>query len=289
LRVMKLGEKDDSGRRRPIATDHIEMMKIDTLIYAIGDDPDEIQMKEIGLETTPWGLVITGDNGETNIDNVYLSGDSRTGASTIVRCIAEGRRTADAITRKEDQSWSRNEILPFVDPQKREEEIQDKKGYIFKKPDARTYSDIIQFGDTELTRCLECNYVCNKCVDVCPNRSNIAFPVGDLGLFNDPYQIIHIDAYCNECGDCGHFCPWEGHPYMDKPTIFSEMEDFENSHNPGETVRIRFKGTVRQIPLNDGCIVDDSRGDRDKERFYKLLETLLSRRPHLFGTVEPMI
>ncbi|MDA3957113.1 MAG: hypothetical protein PF479_10330, partial [Oceanispirochaeta sp.] len=72
-----------------------------------------------------------------------------------------------------------------------------------------------------------------KCVDVCPNRSNIALPVGDLNLFNDPYQIIHIDAYCNECGDCGHFCPWEGRPYIDKPTIFSEIEDFENSENPG--------------------------------------------------------
>ncbi|QEN06584.1 putative selenate reductase subunit YgfK [Oceanispirochaeta crateris] len=294
LRVMELGEKDDSGRRRPVATDEVEMMNVDTVIYAIGDDPDEMLMKEIGLKTNQWGLVITGENGETNIENVYLSGDSRTGASTIVRCIAEGRRTADAITRKDDPQWSRQERLPLVDSRKREEEIQDKKGYIFQKPNARTYSDIIQFGETELTRCLECNYVCNKCVDVCPNRANIALPVGDLSLFNDPYQIIHIDAYCNECGDCGHFCPWEGRPYIDKPTIFSEAEDFENSENPGwliqgELVKIRFKGSVSLKPLKKGCIVDDSTSDPDKERFYKLFETLLSQRPHLFGTVEPMV
>ena len=40
LRVMELGEKDASGRRRPVPTDATETMKADTLIYAIGDDPD---------------------------------------------------------------------------------------------------------------------------------------------------------------------------------------------------------------------------------------------------------
>jgi len=294
LRVMELGEKDDSGRRRPVPTDETETISVDTLIYAIGDDPDEALMNDIGLNTNKWGIVSTGENGETNLENVYLCGDSRTGASTIVKCIAEGRRTADAITAKDDKDWVREEIFPFVDPIEREQQIQDKKGFITGKPNARKYSDFVSFGKTELSRCLECNYVCNKCVDVCPNRANIALPVDDSNMFNDPFQIIHIDAYCNECGDCGHFCPWEGRPYIDKPTIFSELEDFENSSNPGwlvtgNKVKIRYKNQISELSLKDGKIIDNFDGDNDKKRFYYLLEMLLKNRSHLFGPVEDMI
>jgi len=294
LRIMKLAEKDDSGRRRPVPTDEIEIMAVDTLIYAIGDDPDEEVMKNIGLNTDKWGIVPTGENGETNLENVYLCGDSRTGASTIVKCIAEGRRTADAITGKDDKNWKRGELLPFVDPTMREQQIQDKKGFIITRPDARKYSDFVSFGKTELSRCLECNYVCNKCVDVCPNRANIALPVQDSPLFTDPFQIIHIDAYCNECGDCGHFCPWEGRPYVEKPTIFSELEDFKNSSNPGwlvtgKKVRIRFKNQICKLSLKDGKIVDHLNKDEDKEKFYALFELLMKNRSHLFGPVEDMI
>ena len=294
LRVMELGEKDDSGRRRPVPTDDIETMKVNTLVYAIGDDPDDDLMTDIGFEPNKWGLVPTGNNGETNIENVYLCGDSRTGASTIVKCIAEGRRTADAITRKDDETWSRKEVFPFVDPQSRESDIQDKKGIIIGKPNPRTYKDFAQFGKTELSRCLECNYVCNKCVDVCPNRANIAYPVKDLGMFTDPFQIIHIDAYCNECGDCGHFCPWEGRPYIDKPTIFNELTDFENSENPGwflnsKGLKIRYKGVVSDVSLKKGKVVGNFEEDLEQLRFFTLFETIYSNRPHLFGPMEDMI
>ena len=39
-------------------------------------------------------------------------------------------------------------------------------------------------------------------------------------------QIIHIDDFCNECGNCATFCVHEGKPYSDKPRLFLRERDF---------------------------------------------------------------
>jgi putative selenate reductase len=33
-------------------------------------------------------------------------------------------------------------------------------------------------------------------------------------------QIIHVDDFCNECGNCATFCVHRGEPYRDKPRLF---------------------------------------------------------------------
>ena len=73
------------------------------------------------------------------------------------------------------------------------------------------YKDM-DFFKREAERCLECSYFCNKCVDVCPNRANVAIDMRSWQIFDDPFQIVHIDAYCNECGNCATFCPHSGAP-----------------------------------------------------------------------------
>jgi putative selenate reductase len=40
-------------------------------------------------------------------------------------------------------------------------------------------------------------------------------------------QIVHIDDFCNECGNCATFCVHDGRPYLDKPRLFFREEDFE--------------------------------------------------------------
>ena len=110
-----------------------------------------------------------------------------------------------------------------MDPQ----DITDRKGAIaVQMVDS---DDREAFVKQEAERCPECNYICAKCVDVCPNRANISVAI--------PASVTVIrpctDAMCNECGNCAQFCPWQGKPYKDKVTIFSLPEDFENSTNPG--------------------------------------------------------
>ncbi len=60
---------------------------------------------------------------------------------------------------------------------------------------------------------------------------------------------------CNECGNCGIFCPYEGNPYKDKLTLFWTKEDFENSTNKGFLVIDKDKG-ICKVRREDTEIID---------------------------------
>ncbi|MCK5736385.1 MAG: putative selenate reductase subunit YgfK, partial [Spirochaetaceae bacterium] len=235
--VMELGEKDDSGRRRPVATGKTEEWKVGTVLYAIGDRPDSDNYATLGVKADERGRVVNDSTQMTEEDGVYLAGDGRTGPATIVKCIADGHRAADSVIASADPDWKYDESVPSWPDAQRKEDIRKKKSTItmsLERPFDRINPE--PFAAAESSRCLECNYICDKCADVCPNRANVAFQVDIAAepLFSDPGQIVHLDAYCNECGNCGHFCPWTiGVPYRDKPTVFSTKVDFENSTNSG--------------------------------------------------------
>jgi putative selenate reductase len=102
--------------------------------------------------------------------------------------------------------------------------------------------------------------VCENCVDVCPNRANIAVKVPGMVL----EQIIHIDRMCNECGNCDIFCPYDSAPYKDKFTLFDRLEDMKDSENPGFVVLDAETGEVR-VRVNgkeyDTLLAEDSKTD----------------------------
>ena len=75
--------------------------------------------------------------------------------------------------------------------------------------------------NNESNRCLECNLICNKCVEVCPNRANIQIYDDN---FRDKNQILHLDYLCNECGNCETFCLDIGAPFRDKPAFGKDMQ-----------------------------------------------------------------
>ncbi|MFX0152189.1 MAG: NADPH-dependent glutamate synthase [Candidatus Hodarchaeota archaeon] len=97
---MKLGEKDESGRRRPIPIpDSDFIFPVDTVIIAIGQKPNPIiaQTTE-GLETTRWGTFVHDkDTGKTTRDRIYCGGDVATGAATVILAMEAGRKAAKAI------------------------------------------------------------------------------------------------------------------------------------------------------------------------------------------------
>ena len=47
------------------------------------------------------------------------------------------------------------------------------------------------------------------------------------------FQILHVDYLCNECGNCGLFCPYEGEPFRGKATLFPNRSALEASANAG--------------------------------------------------------
>ena len=299
LRVMELGEKDDSGRRRPVPTEATETMKAGSVFYAIGDRPETDNYSALGMEADARGRVVTDAMQMTEEDGVYLAGDGRTGPATVVECIADGRRAADAVMVAAFGSkgdWVRDEDVPEWDAGKQRLEINTKKGEVtMSLPTPFDRENPRPFAAAEGARCLECNYICDKCADVCPNRANIAFPIDRESetLFTDPAQIVHIDAYCNECGNCGHFCPWTtGVPYLDKPTVFSSSEDFSNSENPGwllynDILTWRMGDYSGTLPVENGLVKGADKEDfPGAAEFFRLFELVLRDRPSLFGEVE---
>jgi putative selenate reductase len=105
---------------------------------------------------------------------------------------------------------------------------------------------------------------------VCPNRANLYVPVAEADGFRNPWQILHLDALCNECGNCATFCPYEGRPYKDKLTLFSSKADFDRSDNSGFWVSDAPDGAKVHVRLNgvrwEEFLGSPSSGSGDGER-----------------------
>ncbi len=253
LNRMQAGEKDESGRSRPVIIEGSEFeMQFDTLIPAVGQDLD-IFIKDKQQLVTKFGSF------ETQIENVFIGGDAHHGAATIIKAIADGRFAAQEIRKKYEKQNSVSNI-----------QIQKEIGLneLMVKKSVRQFGipvretslsnrhnfNVVQFpmSDAELkeeaSRCLLCDEVCNICTTVCPNGANYSFEMNPVkynlqkiivdtagksqieedSIFeiSQKHQIINIGNFCNECGNCDTFCPTSGAPYKDKPKFYLTHSSF---------------------------------------------------------------
>ena len=92
--VMKLGDKDESGRRRPVGTGKFETINADYIISAIGQTPDE-SVWNAGVIATDHGytkgIKNYGEAFETSVSNIFTGGDIIKGAKTIGVAIKCGK------------------------------------------------------------------------------------------------------------------------------------------------------------------------------------------------------
>jgi len=284
-RVMELGEADAKGRRRPVATEQTVELNAGALITAVGEQSNRDTLTRMGVVMGQDGWpIVDKHTGETGVDNVFLLGDANTGPSSIVSAIEGGRKSAEAILARELQT---REAVSF-DSNTKAKEIYLRKGSIAVKlieadnlPEAQQEA----FIEQESKRCLECSYVCSKCVDVCPNRANISLPIPG---FKDQFQTLHIDAYCNECGNCAQFCPWDSKPYKDKFTIYNLREDFDASTNSGfylegETISLRVGETSAHYPTDAQGLINLPDTLSAEET---MINYVLSHHSYLLGSVE---
>jgi glutamate synthase (NADPH/NADH) small chain len=98
---IKLGESDDSGRRKPEIQNNSHFdIRADIVIKALGFDPENLP-KLFGsedLQVTKWGILKTDfDTMETNLPGVFAAGDIIRGASLVVWAIKDGRDAAISI------------------------------------------------------------------------------------------------------------------------------------------------------------------------------------------------
>lgn len=272
---MKLGEKDSSGRARPVKIENSEFeMEFDTIIPAIGQALD--------IDFVDNNLLETEDDFLTKVKNVYIGGDAKRGAATAIKAIGDGRRAASQIIedceidysleiKKTDKVQSINELK--VRKATREKGVSVKEISLDDRKNFKLVSQSLTAEEVkkEAARCLNCDELCNVCVTVCPNFANYSYQVElqelpiskviqkngeteivefDTLKINQKHQILNIADWCNECGNCNIFCPTNSAPYKEKPKFHITKESFDNAicgfflENENEKLLLKEEGEV---------------------------------------------
>ncbi|HSW36011.1 MAG TPA: FAD-dependent oxidoreductase, partial [Candidatus Limnocylindrales bacterium] len=264
----RLAEPDADGRRKPVALKGSEfILEADSIVVAIGQQADIAMFDGSAVRLHSEGMIMASpQSGQTDCHSVYAGGDAVRGPATIIQACADGRLAAESICTKFGlnfemfdapvNAFSEKEMFDLKRRRARKEVRHSPEMLI----DNQNMNDqLVEQTYTkntalkESTRCLQCAVFCDKCVEVCPNRANytIMVPPTNLKL---PYiscgnglatvvegeelfhvqqtrQIIHLDDFCNECGNCTVFCVHQGKPYRDKPRFFLNKCDFEREEN----------------------------------------------------------
>ena len=248
---MELGAMDESGRAGVQMTGETQEVPADTVIAAVGEKVPTDYYKANGINVDEKGRPLVSETLETNLEGVYVAGDGLYGPSLVVKGMAQAMKAAEAIVGKAVSE----DLSQPVDPK----DIYERKG-ILGEPGDRA----------EAGRCLGCSSICENCVDVCPNRANIAIHVPGL---SQP-QIIHVDYMCNECGNCKSFCPYASAPYLDKFTLFANEKDMADSKNQGFAVLDRDRVSCKVRYLGEEFIWEKGKESRLTEELQKVMEAV---------------
>ncbi len=252
---MQLGDADNSGRRRPVPVSDSEFtLNFDYIITAIGQDVELDFLPDSSIDFNP-------KTKETKLENVLAGGDFVRGADSLINAMADGKDAAQRIIEEFNSTVTVKEYVnhktSLLDYQSKLSkriyghdlpvlpvDLRDSFNLVNPLPDEKLIVD-------ESTRCLFCDEVCNICVSVCPNIANYYYEIDPVSIkypvirFNEngydvlaykyfeikqKYQIFNINDFCNECGDCGTFCPTSGAPYKIKPKFSLSKKSFDESN-----------------------------------------------------------
>jgi putative selenate reductase len=291
----RLGEPDASGRRRPepIAGSTFQI-EADVIVLAIGQQPDVVFLEGSGVSLRGNGAIaVDPATGSADAPCVYAGGDAARGPAIIIEACADGRRAAEAICAQLGVTFTPPTApLPTLTEQ---DVLQVKRARARREAQHQTDAlpvelrggfDLVEAtlseadAREEAARCLQCSILCDKCVEVCPNRANYAYTVapvrwtlpqlacreGQLVVTGEERfeilqtrQIVHLDDLCNECGNCATFCVHQGKPYADKPRLFLQEADFQRETDNafyvrGRAVRCRQGDREAILIVSDGSL-----------------------------------
>lgn len=215
---MKLGEPDESGRRRPvpIETEDAQFeVRCDRVILALGQSPDLSVFPE-GAEVRD-GQALLGLTGAP----VFAGGDLATNDGTVTAAIGSGRRAAWHI----HKTLTGEDLFPTARPEVAGPEhihmhvfahAPRERGVTVPPHVRRGSFTEVRLGlvdepghpaaVTEAGRCLSCG-VCNEC-----DRCLTYCPEGVMRFRGNGEYAFDYD-YCKGCGICASQCP-RGVVYM---------------------------------------------------------------------------
>jgi thioredoxin reductase/Pyruvate/2-oxoacid:ferredoxin oxidoreductase delta subunit len=202
---MRLGQPDESGRRRPMPTGTSSEMHFDGVFAATGETADMTPFPDRMRDADGWLTV--GEDGATADPLVYAGGDLATGPATVIEAIVAGRRAARAIDHQLglDHMWPEDDPADLVGP------TEVNPTYVphhlrVDDPHAQTVEPFAEESLTiseaevlqEIERCLSCGHCnsCGTCFVFCP----------DGAITWDEGPVVDLE-FCKGCGICVAECP----------------------------------------------------------------------------------
>ncbi|UCF10244.1 MAG: putative selenate reductase subunit YgfK, partial [Candidatus Bipolaricaulota bacterium] len=246
----ELGDPDAGGRRRPAPIAGSEfVVEAKTAIIAIGQRADRALLAESDVKLGDADAVVVDDATGAAADAVYAGGDATCGPAIIIEACADGRRAAEAICARFGVRFG---VPAPEEAQLTDEALCELKGARSRRVERESSERLpadrrsgftlvegtlsVDAARSEAARCLQCAQLCDKCVQVCPNRANVSCRVTPRSLelpvlrcedggiveagverfeVGQPRQIVHVEELCNACGNCATFCVHEGKPFED--------------------------------------------------------------------------
>jgi len=232
---MELGEKDETGRRRPIPVpDSNFFIEADSVIIAAGEEI-EVSFLPKGVERKE-GIVLTRRDGSTGIKGIFAGGDLTSNQRTVAHAIGSGKKAAlamDCYLRGKDSEEAIQQILigegpsvsvfRYLHPEERKmnphvvafEELnmdyfepskRQKQSKALAKKRIRGFEEVTstlteECAVKEAERCFSCG-TCNECENCyvfCPDTSVIK--TGEMFSHQVDYD------FCKGCGICLSECP----------------------------------------------------------------------------------
>jgi NADPH-dependent glutamate synthase beta subunit-like oxidoreductase/Pyruvate/2-oxoacid:ferredoxin oxidoreductase delta subunit len=234
---MKLGEPDESGRRRPVPVQGSEhRYEVDMVIPALGQLTEASCIPKLLQDEKARVPMITTDplTLETRVPGVFAGGDVATGPASIIEAVGQGKRAAASIhlfLSGQDVRKGREENIEETTWAKDKKQIKKKERRYNPVPEKSyaTFDDVQDYLEKverdakfEACRCLGCG-PCAECLgttDLCEGDKaivdealcigcNVCAVVCPFGAaVKDDDNIAQIDEdLCKGCGLCAARCP----------------------------------------------------------------------------------
>ena len=192
-------------------------------------------------------MSFSGGADANNIQNIFKTGIWPITVATILLRPTGYNVTKRLATLLDECEFPEDQTVDVVALEKLAKEAIENKNY--RKSEVVRNKPLKTF-DFNVNVKVDCRVTCGTCVNVCPNRANTTLNVAG------EKRMMHIDDYCNECGNCYIFCPDKCAPYKDRLTLFAGKKELEESTNQGfaivdDSLIYRFEGEVKECAISE--------------------------------------
>jgi 2-oxoacid:acceptor oxidoreductase delta subunit (pyruvate/2-ketoisovalerate family) len=201
---MALGEKDESGRRRPVPIPKSNFfMEVENVIIAAGEEIEFSYLPK-GMERQE-GIVLTRRDGSTGIKGVFAGGDLTSNQRTVAHAIGSGKKAAMAIDchlKATDSEEAIRQVLIGDGP--------SLSIFRYLHPDEKPMnSHIVTFEElnTDYFELAERKRESKNSVkERIKGFKDVTFTLGEDSALEEAKRCFSCGT-CNECENCYVFCP----------------------------------------------------------------------------------